>query len=60
VDFVRLDVHGAEAEGDRGRVQFTAHFVHAGEGGALEEHSRFRRLDGRWLYLDGEPDAPDV
>ena len=60
VDFVGLEVHEHHVDGDAGTVRFTAHFVHAGAGGAIEEHSRFRRVDGDWLYLDGEGRAPDA
>ena len=52
VRFVGLTVHEASADGDTGRVGFTARFVHDGEERSLSEHSRFVRRDGRWLYLD--------
>jgi len=58
VDFVGLEVHEAAEAGEDGTVRFTARFLHGGQGGAIEEHSRFRRVEGRWLYLDGEGGAP--
>jgi Uncharacterized protein conserved in bacteria len=45
----------AGAEGDaEGIVEFRASFRDADGGGLLHERSRFTRLDGRWVYLDGE------
>lgn len=56
----RLDVHGATGGGpfeDWGTVDFTAHYrpVPGADGprGSQRENSRFRRVDGQWLYLDG-------
>ncbi|RKS68546.1 SEC-C motif-containing protein [Motilibacter peucedani] len=37
----------------RGEVDFRAHYRRGDERGVLEEHSRFVREDGTWLYLDG-------
>lgn len=37
-----------------GEVTFCAHFVDDGGAQALRETSRFVRLDGVWLYLDGD------
>ena len=48
-----LQVFDSDQAGDTGRVHFRA-LYRAGAGwGYLEEHSEFRRLDGRWLYLSG-------
>lgn len=52
----RLDIVRVEAGGPLdtlGFVEFRAHW-RSGEGrGVQEESSRFRRVDGRWYYLDG-------
>jgi SEC-C motif-containing protein len=53
VEFLGLTVHSAEEDGDQGRVRFTARWRAGGRDGAIEEHSRFVRIDGRWTYLDG-------
>lgn len=53
VTFVGLTVLGATEDGDRGTVRFTARWRSGTREGAIEEHSRFERVDGRWLYLDG-------
>jgi SEC-C motif-containing protein len=37
-----------------GVVEFRAHFRDRGEPGTLTERSRFRRIAGAWLYVDGE------
>ena len=34
-----------------GTVRFRAHHVRQGVPGVLEEHSRFGREDGRWVYV---------
>ena len=37
-----------------GEVTFTAYYRIKGDGaGTLHEHSRFERLDGNWVYVDG-------
>ncbi|WP_369254805.1 YchJ family protein [Geodermatophilus amargosae] len=38
-----------------GTVAFRAHSRAAGQEHVQSEGSRFRRLDGRWVYVDGEP-----
>lgn len=49
-----LTVEASGYEGaDRGWVRFAARFTEGGREGALRETSRFRREDGRWLYVDG-------
>ncbi len=37
-----------------GTVEFVASFVRDGVPTALHERSRFRRHDGRWVYVDGD------
>lgn len=37
-----------------GVVEFRASYREAAGAGLLHERSRFTRLDGRWVYLDGE------
>jgi SEC-C motif-containing protein len=39
---------------DVGEVEFRARYQAGGRMGAHHERSRFRRLDGRWVYVDGE------
>jgi SEC-C motif-containing protein len=56
-DWLGLEILRTEAGGeanDEGRVEFIARFRLAGREQALHEDSRFRRQDGRWLYIDGE------
>ena len=38
----------------QGKVEFKAHFRHAGSHDTLHERSRFRRYKGLWHYWDGE------
>lgn len=52
----RLDVLATEAGGlfdDAGTVEFRARYKHPDGAGSTSEVSRFVRVDGRWLYLDG-------
>ncbi|MGG5752960.1 YchJ family protein [Zafaria sp. Z1313] len=53
----RLDIVGTAAGGPfdaEGVVEFAAHYRGPGGRGVQRERSRFRREDGRWLYLDGD------
>lgn len=45
-------VRGGEADDD-GIVEFIARGVTHGKPFAQRERSRFRRVDGRWFYVDG-------
>ncbi|GGJ62517.1 YchJ family protein [Deinococcus aquiradiocola] len=52
-----LTVRSTRAGGpqdDTGEVSFTARYRVDGESFRLDEDSRFVRLDGSWVYLDGE------
>ena len=43
----------AQTDADHATVEFVARSKLAGRAMRLHETSRFVRLDGRWLYLDG-------
>jgi SEC-C motif-containing protein len=43
------------ATDDTGVVEFIARGTTRGIPFAQQESSRFRRVDGRWFYVDGEP-----
>ncbi len=45
-----LDTSGGSAFHTTGTVTFRASY----RGGALHEHSRFERVDGAWVYVDGD------
>lgn len=49
-----LDRSAGGEEDTEGRVRFVASFRSNGAERELREDSRFRREDGRWLYIDGE------
>lgn len=56
LDWYRLDVESSTAGGPfdtAGEVTFTAHHRNGSSRGSLHEHSRFTRVDGAWVYLDG-------
>ncbi|TDD14181.1 YchJ family protein [Nonomuraea diastatica] len=51
--WVRLEVlesTGGSVVHAEGTVRFRAHYVERGRVGEQEEHSRFVRYDGRWVY----------
>lgn len=53
----RLEVRNVERGGpadDEGRVEFIARGRRLGRPHILHEVSRFTRVDGRWVYVDGE------
>lgn len=37
-----------------GTVEFRAHYRHQGQPGVLHENSRFTRVAGQWVYVDGD------
>lgn len=45
-----LEIVACTSDGDGATVGFRAHH----DGGVLRENSRFERVDGRWLYIDGD------
>lgn len=53
----RLDIEsrsGGSPFDTEGQVAFAAHYRDdSGARGVLREHSRFLRVEGRWLYVDG-------
>ena len=50
-----LEVRSAPAPvGDQGTVEFVARNKLGGRAQRLHETSRFERVDGRWLYVDGD------
>lgn len=52
-----LQIHRTVAGGpndDSGQVKFTARFRLEGRDQRLDELSTFRRVGGRWVYVDGQ------
>ncbi|MER7506692.1 YchJ family metal-binding protein [Nonomuraea pusilla] len=45
-----LETGGGSVVHAEGTVRFRAHYLERGRPGQMEEHSRFVRLDGRWVY----------
>ena len=54
VSFDGLTVHESSSDGDTGMVRFFARLSQGGRDLGFGERSRFVRVDGRWLYLDGD------
>jgi SEC-C motif-containing protein len=59
VRFLGLTVDTSGEDGDTGRVRFYARMALDGRDVSFGEDSRFRRVDGRWLYVDGARRTPD-
>lgn len=51
--FEKLEVLGASEEGNKGFVEFKAHFVVGAERHCHHEKSRFRKQAGRWYFREG-------
>jgi SEC-C motif-containing protein len=51
--FMGLQVFGDWVSGDDGEVLFIAKLFERGQSVGFAEHSRFVRVDGRWLYASG-------
>lgn len=50
-----LDVRRAAPQDEtHATVEFVARSKLAGRAYRLHEHSRFERIDGRWVYVDGD------
>ncbi|WP_344747452.1 YchJ family protein [Streptosporangium vulgare] len=47
-----LETTGGSAFHTEGTVRFRAHYVERGEPGHMEEHSRFARHAGGWVYVE--------
>jgi SEC-C motif-containing protein len=55
--WVRLEILATTGGGllqDEGTVEFRAHYLQTTHTGVLHESSRFTKVDGRWVYVDGE------
>lgn len=48
-----IATEGGTALAQEGVVEFIARYVDPSGSGVLHERSRFRRHDGRWVYVDG-------
>lgn len=52
----KLDVLNTKKGGikdDKGRVEFNAFYLDNGETHLMHEISRFKKIAGRWFYVDG-------
>lgn len=54
VNWLGLKVLETSISGEKGEVIFKARFTQNGEFQQLEECSRFRKENERWLYVDGD------
>lgn len=48
-----LEVRGGAEEDDNGSVEFVARYTFRGKPFAHHELASFRKIDGRWTYVDG-------
>lgn len=49
-----VDTSGGGPLDDTGTVEFEATYLADGSPGVLRERSHFRRIGGRWFYVDGD------
>lgn len=54
--FEGLNVMSTSSEGDKGEVEFTAHFEIDGEKLQHHERSQFVKKNGEWFFHSGEVD----
>ncbi len=54
-----LSRQAGDAEDKTGTVEFIARYSHQGRHAVLHEISRFQKVDGKWIYLDGTFPHPD-
>ncbi|SCA63152.1 UPF0225 protein XC_4246 [Chlamydiales bacterium SCGC AG-110-P3] len=52
--FEGLEVLSSSSDGDDATVSFRAHMSQNGLNCSFSEKSRFRNVDGKWLYVDGK------
>jgi SEC-C motif-containing protein len=53
-DFLKVEVLESERDGSTAYVHFRATLKRDGEDASFAERSRFRRSDGRWLYVSAD------
>jgi len=49
-----VQTHAGGEHDDTGVVEFIARGVTAGKPFTMRERSRFEKVDGRWIYVDGQ------
>ena len=49
-----LSQHAGEESDSEGLVEFQAQFQSGNQTSSMRENSRFKKDNGRWLYIDGE------
>ncbi|NGX50810.1 MAG: hypothetical protein K1060chlam2_00661 [Chlamydiae bacterium] len=54
IEWLKLEVLSSEERGDEGTVHFIAFFKHQGRDETLHELSHFKKLNGKWSYIQGE------
>lgn len=53
-----LEVKAGKQDDEEGTVEFVARYTHHGRPASMHEISRFRKRDGKWLYVSGEFPRP--
>lgn len=52
--FLGLTIHSSKQKGSWGSVLFTAHLEREGRDVSFQEHSRFRFVGRKWIYVDAQ------
>lgn len=53
-NWIGLEIVATGEDGDFGQVEFIAQLTYEGKLETLHELSNFEKIDGKWLYVDGE------
>jgi SEC-C motif-containing protein len=53
-DWLQLQIISSHEDNEQARVHFRAFYHDGKQRKFLEEHSEFRKTNGRWLYLRGD------
>lgn len=57
-EWVKLEILNSHQKADQGMVEFNAYYkAEDGVLNVLHEKSTFRRMNGRWYYVEGEVDT---
>lgn len=54
IAWLKLEVLKSGQDGDKGMVEFRAHYAANGKQHAMHEISEFHLVDGQWFYVDGD------
>lgn len=51
-EWLNLEVHSSKTLNKKGYVEFTVTYRREGQKRSMREHSVFKKIDGKWYYVD--------